>query len=94
MGVVYGGAGVPPQGAVLVVRSLDPRLASVLPRLGALVAETGSPLSHLAILAREVGVPTVVGVVDATARFPAGALVLVDGSTGEVSLVDHHIGAA
>ena len=38
-------------GAVLVVQSLDPRLAPLLPRLGALVAETGSPLSHLAILA-------------------------------------------
>ena len=49
-----------PPGSVLVVSHLDPRLAPVIPRLAGLVAETGSPLSHLAILAREYGVPTVV----------------------------------
>ncbi|MFP5319704.1 MAG: PEP/pyruvate-binding domain-containing protein [Acidimicrobiia bacterium] len=94
VGLVHDGEGVPAHGAVLVVRTLDPGLASVLPRLGGLVAETGSPLSHLAILAREVGVPTVVGVADAMARFPAGALVLVDGTTGEVSRIDKERGAA
>jgi rifampicin phosphotransferase len=73
---------------VLVVRTLDPNLATLLPRLGGLVAETGSFLSHLAILAREFGVPTAVGVEDAVSRFPAGATVMVDGTTGEVSLVD------
>jgi phosphoenolpyruvate-protein kinase (PTS system EI component) len=52
------------------------------------VAETGSFLSHLAILAREFGVPTAVGVDDAVARFPAGATVVVDGTTGEVTLLD------
>ena len=94
VGFVHDGEGVPEQGAVLVVRTLDPGLASVLPRLGGLVAETGSPLSHLAILAREVGVPTVVGVADAITRFPAGSLVVVDGTTGEVSRVDKERGAA
>ena len=59
-------------GSVLVVSHLDPRLAAVIPRLGGLVAETGNALSHLAILAREYGVPAVVGVADATRRF-AGA---------------------
>ena len=79
-------ATIPPlAGSVLVVRTLDPGLASVLPGLGGLVAETGSFLSHLAILARELGVPTVVGVEDALTRFPAGTVVVVDGTTGEVS---------
>ena len=55
-----------PAGSVLVVSHLDPRLAAVIPRLAGLVAETGSPLSHLAILAREHGVATVVGLADAT----------------------------
>jgi pyruvate,water dikinase len=67
-------------------------------RLGALVAETGSALSHLAILAREYHVPTVVGVVGATGRFHDGDVVAVDGTTGAVDLVvaaghdgaDHH----
>ncbi|WP_167761088.1 PEP/pyruvate-binding domain-containing protein [Geodermatophilus sp. DF01_2] len=74
----------PPEGAVLVVRTLDPALASVLPRLAGLVAETGSVLAHLAILAREAGVPTVVGFTGALERFPPGTVVRVDGATGEV----------
>ncbi len=92
---MHGGDGPPEPGAVLVVRTLDPDLAPLLPRLGGLVAETGSFLSHLAILAREFGVPTAVGVEGAVTRFPAGADVVVDGTTGEVSLVDgHQSGAA
>jgi pyruvate,water dikinase len=83
----------PPQGAVLVVRHLDPRLAPVLPRLAGLVAETGSPLSHLAILAREHGVPTVVGRSGATEAWPHGAVVTVDGTTGEVAAVVGNLGA-
>lgn len=74
----------PAPGDVLVVRDLAPELAPWLPGLAGLVAETGGTLSHLAILAREYGVPTVVGVHDATRRFPAGTHVVVDGTTGEV----------
>jgi phosphohistidine swiveling domain-containing protein len=87
-GVVAHGPGMPPEGAVLVVTTLDPGLAAALPRLAGLVAETGSPLSHLAILARELGVATVVGVADARTRFPEGAVVIVDGTSGEVVLAD------
>jgi pyruvate,water dikinase len=94
MGPVHDGDGPPGPGAVLVVRTLDPDLAPLLPRLGGLVAETGSVLSHLAILAREFGVPTVVGVEDAVARFPAGSVVIVDGTTGEVGVVESERGAA
>jgi len=78
----------PPAGAVLVVAHLDPRLATVVPRLGGLVAETGSPLSHLAILAREHGVPTVVGHEGATARYAPGQTVEVDGTTGTVRALE------
>ena len=84
-GVVLPVDALPADGAVLVVRTLDPSLASVLPGLRGLVSETGSVLSHLAILAREFGVPTVVGVEDAVKRFPPGTGVVVDGATGEVS---------
>lgn len=87
-GVVHSGEGLPEPGQVLVVATLDPDLATLLPRLGGLVAETGSVLSHLAIMAREYGVPAVVGVPDALTRFPAGARVSVDGTTGEVELVE------
>ena len=85
-GTVTTGRGIPPEGAVLVVRTLDPGIAPLLPHLGGLVAETGSVLAHLAILARELGVPTVVGVIDALERFPDGTVVTVDGTSGEVTV--------
>ena len=78
----------PSPGDVLVVRTLDPGLASLLPGLGGLVAETGSVLSHLAILAREYGVPTVVGLSGATETFTDGTWVVVDGTSGDVAAVD------
>lgn len=76
------------RGDVLVVRTLEPGLAPVLPRLGGLVSETGSTLSHLAILARELQVPTVVAVPDAVRRFPVGSTVVVDGTTGTVTVIE------
>jgi phosphohistidine swiveling domain-containing protein len=80
-------AGAPASGIVLVTRFLEPGLATVLPSLSGLVAETGSALSHLAILAREMGVPTVVGVPDAVRRFPPGTRLVVDGDTGDVEVL-------
>ncbi len=78
----------PPKGAILVTRHLEPQLATVLGGLGGLVSETGSALSHLAILAREADLPTVVGVPDALTRFPAGSRLMIDGRTGEVEVLD------
>jgi rifampicin phosphotransferase len=71
--------------AVLVTTTLDPSLAAMLPALSGLISETGSVLSHLAILARELGVPTVVGVADARVRYEVGTSV-VDGSTGAIEV--------
>lgn len=90
MGRVHQGR-VPEHGDVLVVQALDPALAHLLPTLGGLVAETGNVLSHLAILAREFGVPTVVGVAGARERFTEDTVVVVDGSTGEVSAVKEEV---
>lgn len=75
-------------GTVLVTRFLEPQLAPLLPYLQGLVAETGSALSHLAILAREMGVATVVDVPGALQRFAPGTHVLVDGTTGAVDVLD------
>ena len=85
--VVHDPAALRP-GDVLVVQTLDPDLAPVLPGLAGLVAETGSVLSHLAILAREFGVPTVVGVAAARERFAEHSEVVVDGTTGEIAVVE------
>lgn len=80
--------GTGPADPVLVVRTLDPALAPLLPGLRGLVAETGSVLSHLAVLAREEGVPTAVGVPDAAARLGPGTRVRVDGGSGRVTVVE------
>lgn len=84
VGTVWDGSGARPSDAVLVVRTLDPALAPLLPGLTGLVAQTGSPLSHLAVLAREFGLPAVVGATDAVRRFPPGSRLTVDGTTGDV----------
>jgi pyruvate,water dikinase len=75
----------PPSGSVLVTTTLTPGLGPLLTRLNGIVAETGSVLSHLAILAREAGVPTVVGYANAVRDLPEGAEVKVDGETGRVT---------
>jgi pyruvate,water dikinase len=81
--------GSPPEGAILVTRHLEPQLAPILGGLAGLVSETGSALSHLAILAREAGIPTVVGVPDALRRFPPGTRLMIDGHTGEIEVLEH-----
>jgi pyruvate,water dikinase len=71
-------------GDVLVTRVAGPALAHVLPRVAGVVAELGGSTSHLASLARERGIPMVLGVLDATSRIPDGSQVAVDGVAGVV----------
>ncbi len=81
----------PPVGSVLVTTTLTPGLGPLLSRLKGIVAETGSVLSHLAILAREAGVATVVGYAGATSELPQGAVVLVNGDTGQVTIQNKEV---
>ncbi|MDP1819439.1 MAG: PEP/pyruvate-binding domain-containing protein [Acidimicrobiales bacterium] len=78
----------PPAGSVLVTTTLTPGLGPLLSELRGIVAETGSVLSHLAILAREAGVATVVGYAQAVDDLPEGTMVVVDGDTGRVTVDD------
>ncbi len=71
-------------GDVLVTRVAGPALSHVLPQVAGVVAELGGSTSHLASLARERGIPMVLGVLDATSRIPDGAQVAVDGVAGIV----------
>src|SRR5208282_2110672 len=66
-------------GDILVTRVAGPALSHILPRVAGVVAELGGSTSHLASLARERGIPMVLGVLDATTRIPDGSQV---GSTG------------
>lgn len=75
------------QGDVLLTRATSPYFNVVLPMLGAIVTDRGGQLSHAAIVAREFGIPGVVGTRDATTRIPDGARVRVDGGTGQVTVL-------
>lgn len=74
------------KGDVLVTESTTEAFNILLPLLGAIVTDAGGLLSHSAIVAREYGIPGVVGTREATQRIEDGAVVRVDGDAGEVSL--------
>jgi pyruvate,water dikinase len=71
---------------VLVARSTDPSWVTLFLTAGALVIDMGGALSHGAIIARELGIPCVIGTGDGTLRIPDGATVAVDGTSGVVRL--------
>ena len=75
------------QGDVLLTESTTEAFNILLPLLGAIVTDAGGLLSHSAIVAREYGIPGVVGTRDATDRIPDGARVRVDGDAGEVTIL-------
>jgi len=74
----------PPVPHILVAESTDPGWVFVMTRANGIVVERGSVLSHTAIIGRELGIPTVVGVCAATRAIPDGAHLGIDGSTGSV----------
>ncbi|MCQ4118933.1 PEP/pyruvate-binding domain-containing protein [Rhodococcus tibetensis] len=69
---------------ILVVRTINPGWAGVFGCASGLVSESGGMLSHGSILAREQGLPAVVGVRGATTRITTGDIIRIDGTTGEV----------
>ena len=72
------------KGDVLVCHLTDPEWTPLFKLASAVVADTGSALSHAAIVAREFAIPAVLGVGFATTKFKDGDLITVDGNTGEV----------
>ncbi len=78
-------AAVPPD-VVLVAPRTTPGLAPVLPRIAALVTDVGSATGHLALVAREYGVPALVDTIKAGQVLPAGQVVTVDAYNGRVYL--------
>jgi rifampicin phosphotransferase len=75
------------KGDVLVTQSTTEAFNILLPLLGALVTDSGGLLSHSAIVAREYGIPGVVGTREATERIADGTRVRVDGDAGEVTVL-------
>ncbi|MDV8147423.1 PEP/pyruvate-binding domain-containing protein [Arthrobacter sp. B10-11] len=72
-------------GEILVAPSTDPGWTPLFMTAGALVMEMGGVISHGAVVAREYGIPAVVGVADATLRLHDGQTVTVDGAAGTVT---------
>lgn len=72
-------------GEILVAPSTDPGWTPLFLTAGGLVMEMGGPNSHGAVVAREYGIPAVVGVADATTRLRTGQLITVDGGAGTVT---------
>ncbi len=76
------------QGDVLVTPATNPAFSVILPLLGAIVTDHGNPLSHAAIIAREFGLPAVVGCNDATDRLRDGDRVRVDADAGTIEVLE------
>jgi phosphohistidine swiveling domain-containing protein len=80
-------------GEILVAPSTDPGWTPLFLTAGGLVMEMGGMMSHGAVVAREYGIPAVVGVANATERIATGDTITVDGSTGVVSAQKHDLDA-
>ncbi len=76
------------RGEILVTRSTDPSWTPLFLNAGAVIMETGGPISHGAIVAREYGIPAVVGVGEATTRLHTGQRLRVNGEAGEITCLD------
>jgi rifampicin phosphotransferase len=74
-------------GEILVTTLTNIGWTPMFPRAAAVVTDMGAPLSHASIVARELGIPAVVGTGNATVRIPDGAAVRVDGARGVVEVL-------
>ncbi len=72
------------QGEILVATATNIGWVCIFPKVSAIVTDIGAPLSHAAIVARELGIPAVVGCGNATAVLKSGDEILVDGTNGMV----------
>ena len=81
-------------GEILVTTVTNIGWTTLFPRAAAVVTDVGAPLSHAAIVARELGIPAVVGCGNATMRVHSGDRVRVDGGNGTVEVLHQASGAA
>jgi phosphohistidine swiveling domain-containing protein len=72
------------KGYILVARSTDPGWVFLMISAKGIIVEKGSVLSHSAIIGRELGIPTIIAVANATRQISDGARVWMNASTGEV----------
>jgi pyruvate,water dikinase len=75
------------RGEILVAKLTNIGWTPIFPRAAAIITDLGAPLSHAAIVARELGIPAVVGCGNATMRLKTGDRVRVDGGKGQVEIL-------
>lgn len=74
-------------GEILVTATTNIGWTPIFPRVTAVVTDVGAPLSHAAIVARELGIPAVVGCGNATMKLKTGDQIRVDGGKGLISIL-------
>jgi len=77
------------KGDILVAKNTDPGWTPVLRIVGGIVVEEGGILNHCSIVARELGIPAVVGVRQATKKIPENARITIDGDFGAVQMAEN-----
>ena len=75
-------------GEILVTSYTDPAWTPLFAIAGGVVTEVGGLLTHSAVVAREYGIPAVVGADDATTKIPDGANIRVDGTLGYIEILE------
>jgi len=75
-------------GEILVCRASDPAWTPLFLAAGGLIMEVGGMMTHGSVVAREYGIPAVVGVNQATTRLHTGQRLRLDGTTGQIFLLD------
>ena len=76
------------QGEILLAEITDPDWEPIMKKASAIVTNAGGRTSHAAIVSRELGIPAVVGVHQATTRLKDGQKIRVDGTTGKISVIE------
>ena len=82
---------LPVKGKILVARMTDPGWVFLMVSAAGLIVERGSLLSHTAIIGRELGIPTIVGVAGACRLISTGSRIRMDGATGHISIVESDV---
>ncbi len=82
-----------PRGGILVARTTNPAWTPLFYSARALITESGGPLSHGAVTAREMGIPAAMSVRDCLSRLSNGCRVRVDGSRGRIVLLEEAAGS-
>jgi pyruvate,water dikinase len=79
-----------PDGAILVARTTNPAWTPLFHIAAGLITESGGPLSHGAVTAREMNIPAIMAVRDALLKLPDGKRVRMNGTSGEIHVVEPH----